>query len=37
MWCRGCPGDALLANPAGKVALIDRGTCAISLKVDSGL
>ncbi len=31
---RGCPGDALLANPTGKVALIDRGTCAVSLKVD---
>ena len=31
---RGCPGDAYLANPAGKVALIDRGSCAVSLKVD---
>lgn len=31
---RGCPGDALLANPAGKVALIDRGSCAVSLKTD---
>ena len=31
---RGCPGDPYLANPAGKVALIDRGTCAVSLKVD---
>lgn len=31
---RGCPGDPLLADPAGKVALIDRGTCAVSLKVD---
>jgi minor extracellular serine protease Vpr len=31
---RGCPGDAYLANPAGKIALIDRGTCAVSLKVD---
>jgi subtilisin family serine protease len=30
-----CPGQALAANPAGKVALIDRGTCAISLKVDA--
>lgn len=29
-----CPGEPLLANPAGKVALIDRGTCSISLKVD---
>jgi hypothetical protein len=31
---RGCPGDVLLANPAGKIALVDRGTCAVSLKVD---
>jgi minor extracellular serine protease Vpr len=31
---RGCPGDTYLANPAGKVALIDRGTCGVSLKVD---
>lgn len=31
---RGCPGDALLANPTGKVALIDRGVCGVSLKVD---
>ena len=31
---RGCEGDDYLANPAGKVALIDRGTCAVSLKVD---
>src|SRR5438094_1219669 len=40
---RGCPADAVkpgdpedpyLANPAGKVALIDRGGCAVSLKVD---
>ena len=31
---RGCPGDALLADPAGKIALIDRGACAVSLKVD---
>jgi len=31
---RGCPGDTLLANPSGMVALIDRGSCAISLKVD---
>lgn len=40
---RGCPDDpatpanefdAYLANPAGKVALIDRGVCAVSLKVD---
>jgi subtilisin family serine protease len=31
---RGCPGDVLLANPVGKIALIDRGTCSVSLKVD---
>lgn len=41
---RGCPdgsaaglppgGDPYLADPAGKIALIDRGTCAVSLKVD---
>ena len=29
-----CPGEVLLNNPAGKVALIDRGTCAVSLKTD---
>src|SRR5262249_55689312 len=28
------PADPYLDNPAGKVALIDRGGCAISLKVD---
>lgn len=33
---RGCPGDALQANPAGKIALIDRGACSVSLKVDIG-
>jgi hypothetical protein len=40
---RGCPADAIepgspedpyLADPAGKIALIDRGACPISLKVD---
>ncbi|OLE66785.1 MAG: hypothetical protein AUG09_05785 [Acidobacteria bacterium 13_1_20CM_2_68_7] len=32
---RGCPGvDTYLDNPAGKVALIDRGACNVSLKVD---
>src|SRR5262249_19027538 len=40
---RGCPAgsiaemspeDPYLASPAGKVALIDRGSCSISLKVD---
>ena len=32
---RACPGDPLPADPTGKVALVDRGTCAVSLKVDS--
>jgi len=32
---RGCPGDTYLANPSGQIALIDRGTCAVSLKVDA--
>jgi subtilisin family serine protease len=31
---RGCPGDTYLADPAGKVALIVRGSCAVSLKID---
>ncbi len=30
----GSPEDVYSADPAGKVALIDRGACAISLKVD---
>jgi Subtilisin-like serine proteases len=32
----GCPSpfDSYLADPAGKVALIDRDVCAVSLKVD---
>jgi hypothetical protein len=34
---RGCPGDTYLANPSGQIALIDRGTCAISLKVDAAV
>jgi hypothetical protein len=32
---RGCPGDTYLANPSGQIALIDRGTCSVSLKVDA--
>jgi hypothetical protein len=32
---RGCPGDAYLADPSGQIALIDRGVCAVSLKVDA--
>ena len=37
---RGCPAqdqtpaDGYLANPAGKIALIDRGACNVSLKID---
>jgi hypothetical protein len=34
---RGCPGDTYLASPAGAIALIDRGTCSISLKVDAAV
>lgn len=34
---RACPGDTILGNPAGKVALIDRGACAVSLKVDQAV
>ena len=30
----GSPEDPYLANPTGKVALIDRGGCSVSLKVD---
>lgn len=29
---RACPGDALVADPRGKIALAVRGTCAVSLK-----
>ena len=32
---RGCPGDAYLADPGGQIALIDRGVCAVSLKIDA--
>ncbi len=31
---RSCPGDAPLPDVAGKIVLIDRGACSISLKVD---
>jgi subtilisin family serine protease len=37
---RGCPAagstpaDPYLASPSGKIALIDRGACAVSLKID---
>jgi subtilisin family serine protease len=37
---RGCPADGstpadtYLANPSGKIALVDRGTCSVSLKID---
>ncbi len=30
---QGCVADAYLADPAGKIALIDRGTCNVSEKV----
>ncbi|MBB6093768.1 subtilisin family serine protease [Povalibacter uvarum] len=30
----GSPADPILANPTGKIALIDRGGCSVSLKVD---
>jgi hypothetical protein len=31
----GSPADPYLANPSGKIALIDRGACAVSLKIDA--
>jgi subtilisin family serine protease len=31
---RGCPGDSYLSDPSLKIALIDRGGCNVSLKVD---
>ncbi|MGH9664843.1 MAG: S8 family serine peptidase, partial [Bryobacteraceae bacterium] len=31
----GSPADPYLANPNGTIALIDRGACAISLKIDA--
>jgi hypothetical protein len=30
----GSPADPYLADPSGKIALIDRGSCAASLKID---
>ncbi len=30
----GSPADPILTSPAGKIALIDRGACSVSLKVD---
>jgi minor extracellular serine protease Vpr len=30
----GSPADAYTSSPAGKIALIDRGSCSISLKID---
>lgn len=30
----GSPADPFLANPSGKIALIDRGSCSVSLKID---
>lgn len=31
---QGCAADSYLGNPAGKVALVDRGSCNVSEKVD---
>ena len=31
---RGCPGDIYLNDPKDSIALIDRGACAVSLKID---
>jgi hypothetical protein len=31
----GCPRDDYLANPSGQIAPIDRGTCAVGLKIDA--
>jgi minor extracellular serine protease Vpr len=31
----GSPADPVVTNPSGKIALIDRGACAVSLKVDA--
>lgn len=31
----GSPADPYLANPSGAIALIDRGACSVSLKVDA--
>ena len=31
----GSPADPYLANPSGNIALIDRGACAVSLKIDA--
>ena len=31
----GSPPDPYLADPAGQIALIDRGACAVSLKIDA--
>ena len=31
----GSPADPYLANPSGAIALIDRGSCSVSLKIDA--
>jgi len=31
----GSPADPYLANPSGQIVLIDRGACAVSLKIDA--
>lgn len=34
---RGCPGDPVVTPAAGKIALIDRGVCSVSLKIDKAV
>ena len=33
----GSPADPYLADPSGKIALIDRGACSVSLKIDAAV
>lgn len=33
----GSPADPVVTNPSGKIALIDRGACSVSLKVDNAV
>jgi subtilisin family serine protease len=33
----GSPADPVVTNPSGKIALIDRGACAVSLKIDKAV
>ena len=34
---RGCPADPYLAEPVGKIALIERGACSFSSKIDRAM